>query len=316
MPRRTFAFLAIACFLMLGAAARADILDTPLPKAAWTRTIGTIRVEKFGTGTPALILLPGESSGPWAFADTIVRESPAHAVYAITFPGFDGFPAGKDDTLDAVDLSLGLLIAAEKLDHPILIGHSIGGTVALRYGIEHSASLGGVISVDGSPVAPFLQSATPALRSDAAKQFATVVLKDPPSKFAAEQTQEFDSYVTEPTLAAHVVSLVLHSDQKAVASYGHDFYTTDLRPQLPLLTVRTLLIVPVPAPPIPAYYPPQMSGMTPDERRTSVVAFYQSLMHGAPSLTIAPVDSSRHFVMLDQPAAFAALVDTFLAAPH
>jgi pimeloyl-ACP methyl ester carboxylesterase len=316
MLLRTFAFCTFACALLLGTAARADVLDTTLPAPKWTKMIGTLRVQKYGTGSPALILVPGLSCGSWTYADTIAREAPTHTVYAVTPAGFDGVPNGKDDTLSAIDMSLSLLIASEKLDHPVLIGHSLGGTAVLRYGIEHSAALGGVISVDGTPVLPFLQTATPDMRRDIAGKFEAAVLKAPPSKYAAQETEEINSYVTDQTLAAHVATLALRSDQRAVGAYGRDLYDTDLRAQLPQLTVRTLLIVPVPAPPIPMYYPQTMTAMTPDERRVSVVAFYQALVHGAPSLTIAPVDNSRHFVMLDQPAAFAALVDGFLAAPH
>jgi len=313
MQLRTFALSTIACVLLLGSFARADILDTPLPKPAFTKMYGSLQVQRYGSGAPALILVPGLSCGAWTYRDTIARESKSHAVYAVTLAGFDGLAAGKDDSLDAVDASLGMLIASEKLERPVLIGHSLGGTVVLRYGVEHAASLAGVVSVDGTPVFPSLANATPDIRRDAAKQFYTAVMKAVPATYDAQQTETIDSYVTDQTLAARVAALSLRSDRHAVASYGRDLYAADLRPQLPQLTVPTILIVPVPAPPIPAYYPPQMATMSDVDRRTNVVGFYQTLVVGAPQLTIMPVDNSRHFVMLDQPAVFAQLLDTFLA---
>ena len=316
MQLRTFALSTIACVLLLGSVARADILDTPIPKPAWTKMIGSLQVQRYGSGSPALILVPGLSCGAWLFRDTIARESKTHAVYAATLAGFDGVPAGNDDSLDAVDASLGMLIAGEKLDHPVLIGHSLGGTVVLRYGVEHAAALAGVVSVDGTPVFPALASATPDIRRDAAKQFYTAVMKAAPAQYATQSTETIDSYITDQTLAARVAALTLRSDRHAVASYGRDLYASDLRPQLPQLTVRTILIVPVPAPPIPAYYPPQMATMSDDERRTNTVGFYKTLIIGEPSLTIMPVDNSRHFVMFDQPLIFAQLLDTFLATLH
>jgi pimeloyl-ACP methyl ester carboxylesterase len=316
MQLRTFALSTIACVLLVVSVARADILDTPIPKPVFTKMYGSLQVQRYGSGSPALILVPGLSFGAWSFHDTIARESKSHAVYAVTLAGFDGVAGGKDDSLDAVDASLGMLIATEKLERPVLIGHSLGGTIVLRYGVEHASSLAGVVSVDGTPVFPSLANATPDIRRDAAKQYYTAVMKAVPATYDTQQTETVDSYITDQTLAARVANLSLRSDRHAVASYGRDLYASDLRPQLPQLTVPTILIVPVPAPPIPAYYPAQMATMSDADRRLNTVGFYQTLVVGAPQLTIMPVDNSRSFVMFDQPAIFAQLLDTFLATLH
>ena len=42
-------------------------------------------------------------------------------------------------------------------------------------------------------------------------------------------------------------------------------------------------------------------------------AQYQTLFKGMTKLTMVPVDSSRHFIMFDQPERFAAALDAFLA---
>ena len=96
MQLRTFALSTIACVLLLGSVARADILDTPIPKPAWTKMVGSLQVQRYGSGSPALILVPGLSCGAWLFRDTIARESKTHAVYAVTLAGFDGVPAVRE----------------------------------------------------------------------------------------------------------------------------------------------------------------------------------------------------------------------------
>jgi pimeloyl-ACP methyl ester carboxylesterase len=306
----------MVCALALPAIARADVLTAQVTKPTWTRTFGSARVERYGAGLPALILIPGLSCGPWVFGDTIARESKTHAVYALTPAGFDGVPAGSNDTFDGIDESLGDLIAREKLIRPVLIGDGMGGTVALRYGIEHAATLGGIVTIDGTPVYPAVSQATAQIREDAAKQFAHAVTTDPPKTYADQAMRTIEEYVRDPTVATEAGTMSLRSDQNAVASYGHDLYATDLRAQLGSLTVRTLLVLPVPGPPIPAYYPADMESMTVDQRRGNTLAFFQALFAGAPQLTIVPVDNSRHFVAFDQPVALAQTLDEFLLTVH
>ena len=72
--------------------------------------------------------------------------------------------------------------------------------------------------------------------------------------------------------------------------------TTDLRPAMAGI-----------ATPITLVYP--FSVAMPRERAD---AFYHAAFASAPNVTYAPVADSGHFIMLDQPVAFAAAVTAFL----
>lgn len=72
--------------------------------------------------------------------------------------------------------------------------------------------------------------------------------------------------------------------------------TTNLRPAMAGI-----------ATPITLVYP--FSTAMPRERADG---FYRAAYASAPYITYAPVANSGHFVMLDQPAAFAAAVEAFL----
>jgi pimeloyl-ACP methyl ester carboxylesterase len=306
------ALLALMASLAQYAAAQADVLDAKLPPQAWSKTIGSERVEKYGSGTPALILIPGLASGPWSWRDVIAREAPAHTVYALTLAGFDGVPPGDGATLDGAESAIVELIGQEHLDRPVVVGHSLGGTLALRFGIDHPASARAIVAVDGTPVFPALAEASPDQRAAAAQQFYTTVATSSPADYAQSEARFVADYVTDQTLAAKVAALALRSDQKAVAEYGKELYLIDLRPQLGKLTVPVAEILPIPSLPLPTYMPEVMAQLPAADRRNLTIGFYQSLFAGATTVKFLPVDDSRHFVMLDQPAAFAATLDGFL----
>ncbi len=311
--KRLVATLGVAALCLAPLAAQADPLDTPLPKAAWVKTVGTLRVEKYGQGSPALILVPGLACGSWSWNDAVAREAAHHVVYSVTLAGMDGLPGGPQATIDNAEASIVTLIASEHLDKPVVIGHSLGGSLALRFGIDHGDLVKAIVSVDGTPVMPQLATLTAAERTGASQQFHDVVASQSKADYAKAEAAITADYVTDPALAAKVSDLVLRSDQNAVAEYGRELYLFDLRPMLPKLTVPTAEIAPIPGVPLPSYLPSIMASMSMDDRTKASVGFYQSLLAGAPNLKIIPVVNSRHFVMLDQPAAFQLALDGFLA---
>jgi pimeloyl-ACP methyl ester carboxylesterase len=88
------------------------------------------------------------------------------------------------------------------------------------------------------------------------------------------------------------------SDRHAMAAAMRDTMTTDRRPQLAAMTT-----------PVWALYSSDADGGAPAAMADAVWAAEYA---GLPGVRLMRVDGSRHFIMADQPAAFAALVDRFL----
>jgi pimeloyl-ACP methyl ester carboxylesterase len=286
--------------------------DRPVP--ASVTTVGTLRVERYGNGSPAMIFVPGLSCGSWVWDDAVKKYAATHALYVVTLAGFDGLPApaGTAAPLDLADASLLTLIENEKLDRPILIGHSLGGHLAIRFGTEHAALLRGIVSIDGTPVFPTLAQSTPDQRAAVASQITAQIGSATPDQYALVEKQTIAAMVTDPTSAAQVAALTSKSDSHAVAAYASELYAADLRPQLPKLTVPTLEIAPVPT--IPATYEgSQAANMPMADREAIYKGFYASLFPGAPNLRVVTIPNSRHFIMVDQPNALYDAISTFIA---
>jgi pimeloyl-ACP methyl ester carboxylesterase len=111
--------------------------------------IGATLVERHGAGPVSVILIPGLASGPWAWQDALADLKKDHTVYVLTLPGFDGRPAVEGKGIGAAQESLRELIAARKLDRPVLIGHSLGGTLSIGFAAQYPDLVRGVVSLDG-----------------------------------------------------------------------------------------------------------------------------------------------------------------------
>lgn len=277
---------------------------TPVPKPTESFDVATLHVDKFGSGTQALVLIPGLAGGAWVWYDTIARFSASYRVYVITLPGFDARPPTSERPLfKTFARDFWAMLAARHIRKPVLIGHSLGGTLAIALAEEHPEQLAGIVAVDGLPVFPTLSNATPEQRQMMAAQMSNAISKQSEAEALAAQRSYMSSIGTnKPELVEPAARLAARSDPKAVAAWMQEDLITDLRPGLGKLTIPFLEIMP--------YDAAQGSPYTQEQ----TLAFYKSLIERAPQSTVVAITPARHFVMLDKPEAFDKAITHFLSA--
>lgn len=274
----------------------------PAATAATTQ-MDHISVVAMGKGSP-VILIPGLSS-PRAVWDGIAPGlAKSHRVYLVQVNGFGGDAPGANlqpGILDGVVADLDTLIARDKLRRPAIIGHSMGGLVALMLAKAHPADVGKLMIVDSLPFfgALFAPDATvDQVRPQAA------AFRDMTAKMAGDQAAQAannERVATQMTLtpAAHatVVGWAGRADPRVTAEAMYEDMTTDLRPAMASIETPITLVYPW-----NAHLPKPVAE-----------ALYKREYARAPHVTFVDISDAAHFVMLDQPAAFASAVDTFLA---
>ena len=287
---------------------------TALPDAAETFTVGTMRVHRYGDHGRPVILIPGLDSGAWVWADTIKHLRDDHVVYAVTLAGFDGLPAPRQKTglLDQADASLLKLIQSRHLDRPVLVGHSIGGTLAIRFAGEHDKLLGGIVAVDGLPVFPGAQDLTADQRKARAGMLKARMAGMTQDAFQAQQLAYMQRIgVIDQDKAPCYAKRTGRSDPAATGEYAAEDYAADYRPGLKHVSVPLLKIKPYNA---PDYKSAAARTGQPVMTAETMTGFYRKLLANDPQAEVVTVAPSRHFVMLDQPQKFLHVLDDFLSA--
>lgn len=92
---------------------------------------GSVRVDRYGSGNPPLVLILGLTDSGAVWNTTVARYSGAHTIYVLTLPGFGGRPAIAAPMLDAVDRDIAAFLLTLK-NKPVIIGHSLGGFLTIR----------------------------------------------------------------------------------------------------------------------------------------------------------------------------------------
>lgn len=297
---------AFALALALSATAVAPALAAS-PAAAPAVAVGTLTVAQHaGKGRP-VILIPGLGSGPWAWGDTPDALARDHAVYVVTLAGFDGTPApkGAGSYLERAQQSLVRLIEQQHLHKPVLVGHSLGGTLALKLAAEQPGLLGAVVAVDGLPVMPMTENLPPAQRQGMARSMQAQIAGASPAQFEAQQLAYMRSIGTvDAARAPGYAALSARSDPRAVARYAGEDLALDFRAGMKNATLPILEISP--------YYAADAAAAPQPYTEAQKSAYWKSLLGAAPNATVVSISPSRHFVMLDQPAKFQRVLRDFL----
>jgi pimeloyl-ACP methyl ester carboxylesterase len=192
----------------------------------------SFQVQVTGRG-PAMILIPGLSSSGDTWTSTVEHYRGRYTCHVVTLAGFAGVPPIVEPLLASARRDLAEYIRQERLDHPTIVGHSLGGTLALGLAAEHPDLVGPLVIVD---TLPFLAGA----------QMQAKNLEDARASIAAMHAymsnmtrQQYDdsvkagaatsAMVTSPRDLETLKGWGLVSDPRTVAEAMRDLMSLDLR---------------------------------------------------------------------------------------
>ena len=263
-----------------------------------------LSVEVIGSG-PDLVLIPGFGSSREVWRVEAERLKATHRVHLVQLAGFAGEPwtHGDGAFVQPVIDELARYIADRGLARPAVIGHSMGGLSGLMLAQQYPDRVGRVMSVDSLPFysALFGPQVTAEMAQPFADQAAAGILSADEAGFRASQTQSAIGLARDPATRAAMVEWSMASDRHAMAAAIREVMTTDVRPGLAAMTT-----------PVWALYAADADGGAPAAMADGVWGRDYAAL---PGVRLIRVDGSRHFIMADQPARFAEIVDQFLARP-
>jgi N-formylmaleamate deformylase len=245
----------------------------------------SFHVEVSGDGRP-VIFIPGLGCPGSMWDATVAHLGDKVEAHVLTLAGFAGEPAIKPPLAATVRKELVRYIRAHKLDKPIIVGHSMGGFIAYWLAETAPDLIGGVIIVDAGP----------ALAADAADPETAHVLRNAWAQAGDDELPDqvrtaYTSMVADPKEIEPYLEAITKSDRQTMGDAIYELVTTDLRDQLAAIRAPLLLVL----------------------ADGGYQQMYRTMVKPVPNHDIVVIPKSHHFVMLDDPNAFYAAVDKFLA---
>ncbi len=257
-----------------------------------------ISIRDEGGSGPTVILIPGLSS-PRAVWDGVVPGLKArHHVLTVQINGFGGDDPRanvKPGILDGIVNELDGYVRENRIAKPAVVGHSMGGLVAMMLTIRNPDSVGRVMVVDALPFIGtlFQGEASVAAVTPSAARMRDMIAAAPVAK-SPVTSDPGGIWSMTPAGRIQVGEWSRHADPRVVAQAMYEDMTTDLRPDLAKIAAKPFEVL-------------YATGAGPQAK-----AIWERDYAGS-SATLVPIADSWHFIMLDQPAAFARALDAFLA---
>ncbi len=275
-----------------------------VPGAASKTPHPSFEVRSVGSG-PAILMIPGLSSGASTWDGTVDALKGRFRCITIGVAGFAGVAPVPGLTLEMVRDQLAGYIRSEHLQRPILMGHSLGGAIAMDLAARYPTLVGPVVVVDALPFMAEAWFEVPTL--DAAKPFLAQMGAGMRAMSAAQWAAYQQSGATTRTMASspadqkRLMEWGLASDQKTVTDTMLELLGEDLRGELKQIQTPVLVIG--------TWAGLQSPGVT----KESVKRLFLEQYAGVHDLDLVMADKERHFVMWDNPNWFEATLEGFLS---
>jgi N-formylmaleamate deformylase len=263
-----------------------------------------LKADVSGKGAP-IVFIPGLISSGEVWSETVAALSGSHECHVLTLPGFAGqAPIAEGPYLEAFQVSITKYIQDRGLTDVTLVGHSLGGFLSLKIGIDQPAFLKRIVVVDALP---FLAGAmNPAAKAG----IDSAMIRNYIASFAPYSEEQIrgmrrmsaKANVLDSTRWDSLVEWTMASDLATEAHAAVELMGTDLRADVAKIRVPVLVLA--------AFAPnPQFPTFTSE----FVDRLYSTQFSAVPDVSVAVTPNARHFIMYDEPVWMVDRIRTFLS---
>jgi pimeloyl-ACP methyl ester carboxylesterase len=248
------------------------------------------RVSTKGEGPPVL-LIPGFTCTEKVWEDTIAELSKSYECHVFTLAGFGDVEPIAFPWLPKIKDALLRYINDKKLVKPVVIGHSLGGTLALWLATEKETWFKKLILVDALPsvgalMMPDFNSETIAYDNPYSKN----ILEMDEENFLAMAKQMASFMALNPEVHWQLTNWILKCDRKTYVHGYTDLLKVDLRDAISKINIPVTIL----------------ASTHPNKEMMKLQ--YDKQFEKLPHKNILYANNSAHFIMYDQPEWFISTV--------
>ncbi len=250
-------------------------------------------VLKTGSGKQSIVFIPGFASSGEVWNDTRTAFEKDFTCYTLTMAGFAGVKPQPNPSFENWKKGIAAYIKDNKIEKPILVGHSMGGGLALAIAADYPDLIGKIVIVDALPCLAALSD--PSFKSkennDCSPMVAQMTAMNE-TQFYDMQKQTMPRLLQDSSKLEMVVDWSVKSDRITFGQMYCDFFNIDLRERITAIKCPALIL-------LESYFinlKPVIEGQ------------YKNLK----TVNFQYADKGLHFIMYDDKDWYLAQLNTFL----
>ncbi len=275
------------------------------PSFAATKKYDAFNVKVSGKGQP-IIFIPGATCSGDEWNETVARYSGKYECHVLTLAGYAGaMPLANGPYLEVIKKQIEEYIIDQKLENVILVGHSIGGFLAMCIASEMKDHLQKILIVDAMPFFAGANNpnAVDTFSEAKAQYMYSYYSKMDDGELKNNQRMTAKFLCRDSTKWDMIATWGARSDRKTLAYSLTEMMSNDMRKKIGDIQVPVLVLA--------AYC---KSPEYPDFTRSSVIATFADQYKACKTCTVHVADDgAKHFIMYDAPEWYFSETDGFLS---
>ncbi|QSW87253.1 alpha/beta hydrolase [Flavobacterium endoglycinae] len=250
-------------------------------------------VLKTGSGDQSIIFIPGFASSGDVWNETRATFENQFTCYTLTMAGFAGRQPQPNASFEKWKTGIANYIKENKIDKPIVIGHSMGGGLALALASDYPDLIGKIVVVDALPcLAAMTDPAFKSKENNDCSASVSQITGMTNDQFYDMQKQTMPRLLQNQTKLDMVVDWSMKSDRTTFGQMFCDFYNVDLRNRIAQIKCPALIL-------LESYFI-NLKPTIEDQYKNLKTANFQYATNGL------------HFIMYDDTAWYLQQLSTFL----
>lgn len=201
-------------------------------------------VAKTGKGKQAIIFLPGFASSGDVWNETRSNFEKEFTCYTFTMAGFAGVKPQPNASFKNWETEIVNYIKANKIEKPIIVGHSMGGGLALAIASDYPQLISKIVVVDALPcLAALRDTSFKSQENNDCSSTVNQMTAMSEDEFLQMQKRNIAMLLADASKQEEAISWSMKSDRKTFGEMYCDFSNTDLRDKIVAIKCPSLVLL-------------------------------------------------------------------------
>ncbi|HMQ67823.1 MAG TPA: alpha/beta hydrolase [Ignavibacteria bacterium] len=197
-----------------------------------------------GSGVESIIFIPGFSCSGDVWDETVAQYKDNYTCYVLTMAGFAGTAPQPDPTFTGWENSIAEYIRDNNIDKPIIIGHSMGGGLAMALAADYPDIIGKIVVVDALPcLAAIMDPSFKSKENNDCSEMINSITSASDEEFYKMQKKNIPMLLADTSRSELVIGWSVKSDRTTFAEMYCDFSNTDLREKIAGIKCPALILL-------------------------------------------------------------------------